>query len=326
MGFHLFSEIYYQYAAISLIMRRVAVIGASGLVGYHIIKEAESRGYDVLGTFLTNDPEVTSCSSLDITDRDGVDDLLSRFQPEGVILAAAISDVDECERNPGMAWTINVEGTLNVAEVCVRLRCPLLFISSDYVFNGLKDFPYHEGDVPDPINIYGRTKLEGERLVLDASAQNIVCRVSVVFGWQGTSVRDNIVLKVLRRLRAGEEVSLFNDQWNTPTYAPETASLMLDLLAKDRGTISMFEGEGRGIFHLSGRKCVSRHELGMLVADVFGLDDNLIQPLSIKEAGMSGPRPTISCLSVAKAEAELNTSIASLREALEDMLSREGEC
>lgn len=306
-------------------MRRVAVVGSSGLVGYHIIKEAESRGWDVLGTFLTNDPEVISCSSLDMMDRDGVNDLLSRFQPEGLILAAAVSDVDECERNPGVAWKINVEGTLNVTEVCARLGCPILFISSDYVFNGLKDSPYREGDVPDPINIYGRTKLEGERLVLEASAQNIVCRVSVVFGWQGTSVRDNIVLKVLRRLRAGEEVSLFNDQWNTPTYAPEAASLMLDLLTKDRGTISMFEGEGRGIFHLSGRECVSRYELGMLVADVFNLDDNLIRPLSIKEAGMLASRPTISCLSVAKVEAELNTSITSLREALEDMRSREGE-
>jgi dTDP-4-dehydrorhamnose reductase len=306
-------------------MRRVAVVGSSGLVGYHIFKEAESRGWDVLGTFLTNDPEVISCSSLDITDGDKVEDLLSRFQPEGVILAAAVSDVDECERNPGLAWKINVEGTLNVAEACVRLGCPLLFISSDYVFNGLKDSPYREGDVPDPINIYGRTKLEGERLVLEASAQNIVCRVSVVFGWQGTSIRDNIVLKVLRRLRAGEEVSLFKDQWNTPTYAPEAASLMLDLLTKDRGTISMFEGEDRGIFHLSGRECVSRYELGLLVADVFDLDDNLIRPLSLKEASMSGPRPTISCLSVAKVEAELNTSISSLRKALEDMRSREGE-
>ncbi|NYT11883.1 MAG: dTDP-4-dehydrorhamnose reductase [Methanomassiliicoccales archaeon] len=306
-------------------MRRVAVVGSSGLVGYHIIKEAESRGWNVLGTFLTNDPGVISCSSLDILDPEGVNDLLSRFQPEGVILAAAVSDVDECERNPGVAWNVNVEGTLNVAEVCARLGCPMLFISSDYVFNGLKDSPYREEDLPDPLNIYGRTKLEGERLVLEASVQNIVCRVSVVFGWQGTSVRDNIVLKVLRRLKANEEVSLFNDQWNTPTYAPEAASLMLDLLSKDRGTISMFEGEGRGIFHLSGRECVSRYELGMLVADVFDLDHNLIRPLSMEKAGMSAPRPRISCLSVVKVEAELNTSITSLREALEDMRSREGE-
>jgi len=306
-------------------MRRLAVVGGSGLVGSHLVDEAVGRGMDVLGTFHVNEIHEDRFTRLDILDEDQVLGVLKDFGPDGVILTASVSDVDQCERNPEMAWNVNVEGTLNVAEVCKRLECPLLFISSDYVFNGLRDTPYREGDVPDPINIYGRTKLEGERLVLDASPRNIVCRVSVVFGWPGIYFRDNIVLKVLRKLRSGEALSLFNDQWNTPTYAPRAAFLMLDLLAKDRGTISMFEGEDKGIFHLSGGECVSRYEMGRLVADVFGLDETLIRPISIKEAGMSAPRPTMSCLSVAKVEAELNTSIPSLREALEDMRSKEGE-
>lgn len=304
---------------------RLAVVGATGLVGDHLMKEAESRGLDVLGTYLTNRQKGSSFSRLDITDKSEMREVLARFRPEGVILTAAVSDVDQCELNPNEAWLVNVEGALNLTEFCAELECPLLFVSTDYVFNGLKGFPYSEGDAPDPISFYGRTKLEGERLVLDASPLNLVTRVSVVFGWRGNSTRDNLVLKILRRLRAGKEVELFNDQWNSPTYAPGCASLMLDLLSRDRGLMEMFEGDDRSIFHLSGKDCLTRYELGLRVAEIFDLDSSLIRSIGLEEADLVGPRPRMSCLSVAKVEAKLNTRIASLNEALEDMRSKEGE-
>lgn len=304
---------------------RLAVVGATGLLGDHLMREAESRGLDVLGTFLTNRQKGGSFSRMDITDGSEVRAVLGRFRPEGVILTAAVSDVDQCELNPNEAWRVNVEGTLNLAEFCAELECPLLLVSTDYVFNGLKGSPYAEGDSPDPISFYGRTKLEGERLVLDASPHNLVTRVSVVFGWKGNSTRDNLVLKIVRRLRAGKEVELFNDQWNSPTYAPGCVSLMLDLLSRDRGLMNMFEGDDRNIFHLSGKDCVTRYELGLKVAKIFDLDDSLIRSVSVEKANLVGPRPRISCLSVAKVEAKLNTRIASLNKALEDMRSREGQ-
>jgi dTDP-4-dehydrorhamnose reductase len=304
-------------------MSRLVVVGGTGLVGSHLVDEASLRGMEVLGTFHSRDPGDDRFTRTDVVDEAQVRDVLGGFRPDGVILTAAISDVDECERNPDTAWSVNVEGTLAVSMVCSEIGCPLLMVSSDYVFNGLKGAPYQEGDVMDPLSIYGRTKVEGERIVLDASPANKVARISVVYGWRGRSERDNIVLKVLRRLRGGREVDLYEDQWNCPTYAPMCASMMIDLLFTEIETMASFHGPEARIFHVCGKECVTRHELGQMVAEVFGLDIALLRPISMDDVDILAPRPRRICLDVERVETELNISIPSLRKTLEDMRSKE---
>jgi len=298
-------------------MKRVLVIGASGLLGQYVAMEASRRGHEVLGTFHHNGIEGFRFSvlKLDITRREEVDGVVDGFEPDWVVLASAMTDVDGCQRYPDRAFSVNVEGTFNVASACRSAGVKLLYLSTDYVFNGTKGGFYTEEDIPDPQSIYAQTKYEGESVTLDASQDNLVCRVSVLFGWNRVSGKHNFVTWLIEALEAGRTVSLFADQRVSPTYAPACSRALIDLL--DSGA--------HGIFHTSGRDCVSRYGMGAVVASVFGLDTSLIRESSMDEAHWLAPRPRRSCLDVRKAEAWLNRSLSTLQPSLEEMReAREG--
>jgi dTDP-4-dehydrorhamnose reductase len=300
-------------------MKRLAVVGASGLLGQYVASEAIERGYEVLGTYLS-EQILADFEKVRMDIREGEETAISlgSFSPDVVVLTAAMTNVDECERKPEAAWKANVEGTMNVTRACREMGVPLLYVSTDYVFNGMNEVPYAEADPPDPLGTYARTKLEGERLVLNASRDNLVCRVSVVYGWNRVSTKNNFVTWVIESLRAGKRISLFSDQWASPTYAPFCARLLLDLLSKKRGKLDDHREE-RGIFHTSGRQCLDRYAFGLRIAEVFGLDDTLIKGVEARSANLLAERPMRSCLSVRKVEAELNMRIPSIEESLEHM-------
>lgn len=294
---------------------RIAVIGASGLLGQHLVSEAISRGHQVMGTYYSNrisDPRFAAVK-LDIRDADAVKASLEEFCPEWVLLASALTDVDECQRYPSRAYELNVEGTFNVVSTCKGLGAKLLYVSTDYVFNGTKGGFYAERDIVDPQSIYAQTKYEGESVTLDASSDNLVCRVSVLFGWNTITGEHNFVTWLIDTLRRGKQVKLFGDQRVSPTYAPDCSSVLLDLMS----------GGAKGVFHTSGRDCVSRFGMGKQVAEVFGLEEDLVTESSIDQANWLAPRPRRSCLDVRKAEALLNRPLPTFRASLEKMKESE---
>ncbi|MDH7507809.1 MAG: dTDP-4-dehydrorhamnose reductase [Methanomassiliicoccales archaeon] len=293
-------------------MSRIAVIGASGLLGQYVVSEAGTKGHEVLGTF-RNVPaqfEGVRTEFLDITNHDQVESVLGKFEPDQVILSAAQTNVDLCEKNPSEAWSINAEGTLNVASFCQSIGAKLLYVSTDYVFNGMKKGRYSESDDPDPLGIYAQTKLEGERITLDSSSVNLVCRVSTLYGWNRVSKKRNFVTWVIESLRRGESISLFADQFVSPTYAPHCAHVLVSLL----------ECGAHGIYHTSGPDCLSRYEIGLKVAEVFQLDNSLIRAISTKDSGLVARRPCYSCLDVEKVEEKLGFKMLSLIDGLRRML------
>jgi dTDP-4-dehydrorhamnose reductase len=291
------------------------VIGAGGLLGQYVAAEASRLGHEVLGTF--HETSISSsafeATRLDITESHEVDAVLKRFAPDAVVLTSAMTNVDLCERNPSKAWAVNAEGTLNVALACGSVGARLLYVSTDYVFNGVKGAPYLESETPDPLSIYARTKLEGELLTMDASAANVVCRVSVLYGWNRVSQKQNFVTWIIDSLRRGKEVPLFFDQIASPTYAPYCAKVIVRLL----------ENDSRGMFHASGPDCVSRYDIGLSVAETFGLDKALIKKVATNESDLIAKRPSCSCLDVGKVEGELNMKMLSLEDGLIDMRSTE---
>ncbi len=296
-------------------MMRIAVVGASGLLGQYVAREARRRDYDVLGTFLNNEPDKVDYRTepLDIRDNVATREVLEQFSPDAVVLTAAMTNVDECEERPNEAWSVNVEGTLNVASISKALGARLLYVSTDYVFRGDKGSPYSERNSPDPVNTYAKTKYQGAQIVLDASARNLVCRVAVLFGWNRVSESTSFVTWVIDSLRRGEEVRLFDDQYVTPTYVPYCAAVLLDLI----------ESGASRVFHTSGSSCLSRYEMGRQIAEEFSLDSSLIKRSSMEQADWIASRPRFSCLDIAKLEGELNISVPSFRESLRDMISEE---
>ncbi len=285
-------------------------------MGQYVTGEGAARGYEVLGTFMNSAPRSSDfrVEHLDITQAEEVTSLLNDFKPEWAVLASALTSVDYCEMHPTDSWNLNVEGALNVAVACKKLKAKLLFVSTDYVFNGEKGEPYFEFESPDPSNVYARTKLEGERLTMDASHENIVARVSVLYGWNRLSKKHNFVTWVLDTVRSRKEIKLLADQFVSPTYAPQCASVLL----------TMLERKGMGIYHASGPDCLDRYEIGMRIAEAFSLDKKLIKRVTGDEVSLPARRPPCSCLDTSKLEGEFNIRTTSLLEGLREMRSTEG--
>jgi len=296
-------------------VNRLLVIGGSGLLGQNLVLEAESRGWETTATYHDHDEQIGTSRllHLDVRDEDEVRAVLRQVWPEQVILAGGMTDLDECERRPGDAWAVNAEGTLNVAAACKLANIPMMYVSTSAVFNGEKGEPYYEFDTPDPLGIYAQTKLEGERLTLDADYRNAVCRVSDLYGWNRRSDKANFITWVLGELREGRPIDLYADRKSTFTYAPHCAKVLL----------SVMEKEGRGIYHAAGRECLDRYEAGLMIAREFGLDTSLCLEGTSDDAPTVARRGKNLCLNVQKAEAEFDLRMMTFADGLKAMRETE---
>ena len=297
-----------------MVRQKLLVIGASGLLGSKLWEEAKSE-YDLVGTFNSEYDGKPSfrLEPLDIGAKDDVEKLFRKTNPEIVILAAAMTNVDACEKQPLVANRVNATGPELVARNCKKAGAKLVHVSTDYVFDGAKARKYTEEDAPRPISVYGTSKLAGERAVLSTLPEAIVARPAVLYGWSPLEQKENFVTWVLRKLRAGERASLFHDQRISPTYADDLAKSLIELAGK----------EVSGIWHVSGPDCLDRPTAGRMIAKEFGLDDNLVVPVPSSSVSLPARRPKQSCLDVSKAEKLLNRPMVAFADGLRMMREQE---
>ncbi len=293
---------------------KLLVIGASGLLGSKVFVLAGSK-YDVKGTY---NPEVDGRPSwrlepLDIGSKEEVERLFEKTAPDRVILTAAMTNVDACERQPLVANRVNATGPELVARSCRKAEAKLVHVSTDYVFDGSKNRKYTEEDVPRPISVYGQSKLTGERSVLKTMPDSVVARPAVLYGWNPLEDKDNFVTWVLKKLRKNEKVPMFQDQWVSPTFADDLATTLLELAEKDV----------RGIWHVSGPDCLDRPACGRMIAKAFGLDGSLVNPVPSSSVSLPAKRPKNTCLDVGKAEKLLNRKMVSFEQGLSAMRQQE---
>ncbi len=261
---------------------RVLITGASGFIGSKLGLRLASN-HNILGVFhQSRNPLPFPSQCTDLTDERSVAELIRSFRPDVIVHSAALSRVLQCERDPTDARTINVDATGRLARWAERVRAKLIFLSSDQVFSGRKGL-YIESDAPDPINCYGRTKLEAEQLVLESSSGNLVIRSNSVVGpsaGRGESFTD----WVLSGLRSGSHVNLFRDQYRSPIHI----RVMLDVLeAACVHNVS-------GLLHVGGPQRMSRTELGFAVARAYGLsaDPVIVSDLDSHPESAIMPRDT----------------------------------
>ena len=288
---------------------RVLVVGGSGLLGQYVIEEAARRGHPVLATHRGPAPSRPSASwiPLDLRDREEVREVVRKASPALIVNAAALTDVDGCEDRPEEAQVVNALAPAVLAAEAKSAGARFVHVSTDYVFDGTG--PASESTEPNPLSVYGRTKLDGDRRVLQVAPDALVLRVSAVFGWNRVSSKPNSVTRILQGVEAGEEVRLFQDQRLTPTYAKTAAQAALDLV--DRGA--------RGVFHVASRDCVSRLEMGQAVVEAFGIPGAKLVPVSMRSIALRAPRPPAPCLVVKKVEETLKRPMPGFRACLEDM-------
>ena len=247
---------------------------------------------------------------LSLSSRESVERTLRKYSPTIVIHTAALTNIEECESNPELARKTNVELARNVASACNHCNVKFVHISTDHVFSGCSKF-YKETDKPSPLNVYARTKLEAENEVLKSNPKSLIVRTNF-FGW-GSSYRYSLTDKIIYALRKGNRVTLFDDIFFTPILASELINSVHGLL--DIGTT--------GIINVVGNERLSKYEFGLKVANIFGLNNELIERSSIENNIDLTLRPKDMSLSNHKFLKLTGGSIKSLDEQLIDLAYQE---
>lgn len=208
---------------------KVFVTGVGGQLGYDVLNELKRRGYEAFGSDITESADI----KLDITDKNAVETVLNKIQPDAVIHCAAWTAVDaaEDEENKEKVYAVNVIGTRNIAEVCKQLGCKMIYISTDYVFNGQGSNPW-KADCKEfaPLNYYGKTKLEGELAVAELLDKFFIVRIAWVFGLNGK----NFIKTMINVGKKYDTVRVVSDQIGTPTYTYDLARLLVDMVETDK--------------------------------------------------------------------------------------------
>ncbi len=250
---------------------KVLITGAKGMLGQDLCPTLED-----LGCFLIE----TDIDNLDITKKEDVEDFVSKAHPDLIIHLAAYTNVDRAEEEEEKAELINAVGTENVTLAASKIDVPLIYISTDYVFDGTKNSPYLPTDPTNPINAYGRTKLKGEELVQKHCKKYYIARTSWLYGMYGKNFVDTML-----SLKDKEELKVVDDQWGTPTWTMDLAGALMKLLTKPYG-----------IYHLSGGgKPTTWYNFAKTIFELSNLEVNL-KPCTTEEFKRPANRPKYSVM------------------------------
>jgi dTDP-4-dehydrorhamnose reductase len=268
---------------------RVLLIGANGMLGTDIVRQWK-------------DDELIPATSrdADIRNRDEVERLIAATHPEWIVLTAAYTDVDGSERDPDAAFAVNAQGTGNVADMAVKYGSKVLYISTDYVFNGAAHRPYEPADPVAPINIYGESKARGEKAIQERVLHWCIVRTSWLFGASGSSFPE----KILRASETRPELSVVSDQIGSPTYTRDLATVIRELV----------HAEARGFINVTNSGTCSWFEFASEILRQAGRT-NPIKPIDTVQAARAAKRPAYSVLSPAALHA-LGINVRHWRETL----------
>ncbi len=277
---------------------RVLITGIRGLVGHHTyIACARHTSWELLGTGRTiveNPPY--PYQPADLTDSDRVMALIRWARPDAVAHIAAMTLVDACQENPPLCWQHNVIATQNLVNALTTYapKAHLILVSTDFVFDGFvpPDYLYKENDLPAPLSVYGASKLAAEWVIRQYPGPWAIARTSLVYGTAPYLSRDNIYIRIRQMLMSGRDYALFTDQRRTPTWAYDLAE----------GIRLLIEKRAEGLFHIAGPTIETPYTFGQKVAQVLGLNADLIRPLTAKDFRPIAPRPPHSSLSIQKAQ------------------------
>lgn len=228
---------------------KILVTGIKGQLGYDVKKELTQRGYEVIGV----DKE-----EMDLTVEEEIKNCINSHNPDWVIHCAAYTAVDSAEENEALCRKINASSVMTIAIMCKELDIPMIYISTDYIFDGSKEGEYIEDDLANPINIYGKTKYEGELYVQAILDKYYIVRISWVFGENGK----NFIDTMLNLSKSKDKISVINDQIGSPTYTKDLAPLLVDMLETDK----------YGVYHATNEGYCTWYEFAKHIFDVANID------------------------------------------------------
>jgi len=281
------------------------VIGAKGMLGKDLVEilrsssrvdqhlDCEILGWDI--------------EEIDIQEEKNTVTKIESLRPNIVINIAAYTNVDGCESHDEKAFAINAEGMRHVALGALRCRAKVVYLSTDYIFDGKKREPYLEDDPPHPLSVYGRSKLRGEQYVQEMVEDALIVRTQWLYGKYG----NNFVASVLRQAREKKVLSIVNDQVGSPTYT-------IDL---SRAISVLIQCDARGVFHVANSDLCTWFAFGQEILKLSGMEGVRIVPISSEELGRPAKRPLYSVLNTEKLKRETGMTLRPWSEALKEYLS-----
>ncbi len=263
---------------------RILVIGSNGLIGQKICEQillndkleliAASRSINKLP------PTESFFHLLDISNEFEVVRCVNDFNPNIIINCAAITQVDDCEKDKDTCWKVNVDAVQYLTTIAKQNNIRLVHLSTDFVFDGISGL-YSEHDEPNPVSFYGLSKLEAEKIITSELDNFIIVRTILVYGITQLMTRSNLMLWVKESLEAGKPINVVNDQYRMPTLAEDVA----------QGTLKLALSDYSGIYHISGDELMSVYEIANRTAEFFNLNTALISPISSASLNQIGRRP-----------------------------------
>ncbi len=283
----------------------LVVTGGSGFLGTSVVAEALAEGRTVASVAHRSGVTANNVRtvSLDLTEPSAAERMLDLLMPSAVINCAALASVDECERDRGRAHRLNVAIPQLLARACADAGVAFVHVSTDSVFDGCRG-NYAEQDTPRPLNAYAKSKLDGEHAVADAMPDALVVRTNFI----GVSRHQGAGLAtwIADRLAAGEAIKGFTDVVFSPLFACATAELMMEML----------DLRLTGLYHLGSGDAVGKYDLAVRIARALGLDESLVEPASVRDAGLGAPRPLNTSLDSSRAAGALGHDLPCVDEAV----------
>ena len=270
---------------------KVLVTGVKGQLGHDVVNELEKRGHIAIGVDI---------DEMDITDAASVEHVIKDAAPDAVIHCAAYTAVDAAEDNEDLCRRVNAGGTANIARVCRELGCKLMYISTDYVFNGQGTRPWEPDDERQPLNVYGQTKYEGE-LAVEQLTKYFIVRIAWVFGVNGK----NFIKTMLNLGKTRDTLTVVCDQIGSPTYTYDLARLLVDMIGTDR----------YGRYHATNEGLCSWHEFAVEIFRQAGMNVNVV-PVTSDQYPAKAKRPANSRMDKSKLDAAGFERLPSWQDAL----------
>lgn len=275
---------------------KVLVTGVKGQLGYDVVKDLEKRGHQPIGV---------DRDEMDLMDNEAIRTFIMNLKPEAIIHCAAYTAVDKAEEEVETCYQINAESVKVISECAKELDVKLIYISTDYVFDGTKEGEYVETDLPNPINVYGASKLKGEQYVQTLLEKYYIVRISWVFGVNG-----NNFIKTMRRLGSErDELNIINDQVGSPTYTADLAPLLVDMMETDK----------YGVYHATNEGTCSWYEFANEIFKQSGIEVKT-NPITTNQYPTAAKRPLNSRMSKAKLIESGFSLLSTWQEALLDYL------
>lgn len=288
---------------------KILITGGTGLLGNSLMRFA-SQKHNIVGTYLKDLVEFGDYDlrELDITDRKKTIELVKKVVPEIVIHTAAFTNVDACETEKETAYNVNVLGAENVALACKEANSRMIYISTDYVFDGEKG-NYVETDRPNPVSHYAETKLLGEQMVKGTLSEEkfAITRINL-YGWN-VLPKNDLVTWMINKNKKKEEITAFTDWINCPFLADNCAEALVEISEKG------FSGS----YHLVGSEAINRYDFALKVAEIFDLDPKFIKSGTSEQLNLPAKRPKDVSLNIAKAKRDLDTKLLNVGEGLKKM-------